>query len=189
MKVEDGQRLGAMAVLIAALFVYSGAAIHNRHHLPVSPLPWGDQGPGRIAVEVTGGQGADGVYFLPEATVVRQLSEITGYKVGDPEVTLANAHRSGGGAFSVSVAGEVLKITDMASVTRYSLGLPIHLNRATEEDLSLIPGVGMQLARQIVELRQLRGGFRGLEELTAVPGIKEKKLRLLEKHLWIEPDH
>src|SRR5574340_1436375 len=106
MKGEDGQRLGAMAVLIAALFVSSGAAIHNRHHLPVSPLPWGDHGPGRIAVEVTGGQGADGVYFLPEATVVRQLSEITGYKVGDPEVTLANAHRSGGGTFSVSVAGE-----------------------------------------------------------------------------------
>jgi len=189
MRVEEGQRLGALAVLIASLFVYLGAAIHNRDRVPVAPLPWGDQGAGRIAVEVTGGQGADGVYFLPEATAVRQLSEITGYKVSEPEVAFADARRSGDGAFSVSVAGGVLKIRDMASVTRYSLGLPINLNRATEEDLSLIPGVGMQLARQIVALRQLKGGFQGLDELTAVPGIKEKKLQILKKYLWIEPAH
>ena len=99
----------------------------------------------------------------------------------------AETWRSAGSALSVSAAEGTLKITDMPSVTRLALGLPIDINRATEEELSLVPGIGESLANQIVHLRQLRGKFGGLEELTAVPGIKERKLRTLEKYLSVGP--
>ena len=79
MQVREGQRLGALTILIASLVLYVGIFIHDRHPLPVSPLPWGDQGPGMIAVEVTGKRGADGIYFLPEATAFTQLNKIIGY--------------------------------------------------------------------------------------------------------------
>ncbi len=128
-----------------------------------------------IAVEVTGKRGAEGIYFFPKATALIQLNKITGYEVSEESSGFAEAWRSAGSALSVSAAGGMLKIRDMPSVTRLALGLPIDLNRATEEELSLVPGIGETLADQIVQLRQLRGKFEGLADLTAVPGIKEKK--------------
>ena len=187
MQVREGQRLGALTVLIASLVLYVGVFIHDRHPLPVSPLLWGDQGPGMIAVKVTDRQRADGIYFLPEATALTQLNKITGYEVRGENSYFVETWRSAGSALSVSAAGGTLKITDMPSVTRLALGLPININRATEEELSLVPGIGETLANQIVQLRQLRGKFGGLEELSAVPGIKGKKLRTLEKYLSVGP--
>jgi len=81
----------------------------------------------------------------------------------------------------------MLKISDMPSVTRLALGLPVDINRATEEEFTLVPGIGESLAYQIVQLRNLRGEFERFEDLKAVPGIKEKKLQSLEKYLFVGP--
>ncbi len=188
MHVREGQRLGALAILIASLVVYGGIFIHDRHPLPVLPLPWGDQGPGMIAVEVTGNRGAEGIYFLPEETAFTQLNKIIGTEVRGENSDFTEAWRSAGSALSVSAAEGMLKISDMPAVKRLALGFPIDINRVTEEELSLVPGIGESLADQIVHLRQLKGQFRELSELTAVPGIKERKLRSLEKYLSLGPD-
>ncbi len=187
MQVSEGQRLGALTVLIASLFVYIGAFAHDRYPFPVLPLPWGDQGPGMIAIEVTGKRDADGIYFFPKEAAVAGLYKITGQEVRDENSGFAEAWRFAGSALSVSAERGTLKITDMPSVSKLALGLPIDLNRVTEEELSLVPGIGEMLADQIVQLRQLRGKFMALEELTAIPGIKERKLRMLEKYLSVEP--
>jgi DNA uptake protein ComE-like DNA-binding protein len=185
MKVCEGQRLGALIVLIASLAVYGGRLLHDRHPLSESPLPWGDQGSGRIAIEVTGNRGAEGIYFLPEATAFTQLSKITSNQVTIAQAGSDDTRFSSGSAISVSTEGGRLKIMDMSAVKRLALGLPIDLNRATEEELSLVPGIGEKMAAHIVRLRQLRGKFGGLADLTAVPGIKERKLRDLEKYLTV----
>jgi competence ComEA-like helix-hairpin-helix protein len=187
MQVSAGQRLGTLIVLMASLFIYLGALIHERHPFPVSPLSWGDQEPGMIAVELTGKRGVDGIYFFPEATAFTQLNEITGHEVTGENSAFTQARRPAGPALSVSVAGGMVKISDMSSVTRLALGLPVDINRATEEELTLVPGIGESLAYQIVQLRILRGAFEGLEDLKAVPGIKEKKLQALEKYLFVGP--
>jgi len=187
MKVREGQRVGELTVLIASLAVYGGILLHDRHPLPDSPLPWGDQGSGRIAIEVTGNRGVDGIYFLSETTAVTQLSKITGNDILMAHAGLADTRFSSGSAILVSTERGVLKIMDMSAAKRLALGLPIDLNRATEEELLLVPGIGERTAAQIVRLRQLRGKFRGLADLTAVPGIKERKLRNLEKYLAVGP--
>jgi competence ComEA-like helix-hairpin-helix protein len=187
LQVREGQRLGALTLLIASLVVYAGAFSHDRYPLPVLPLPWGDQGPGMVAVEVTGQRGAEGIYFFPEAKAFTQLSKIIDYEVRGEESGFADALRSAGSALSVSAAGGVLKITDMPSTTRLALGLPIDLNRATKEELSLVPGIGEKLADQILQTRELRGKFDRLADLTAVPGIKDKKLRSIEQFLSVGP--
>jgi len=187
MQVSDGQRLGAVIVLIVSLFVYLGTLLHERHPFPVSALSWGDQGPGMIAVEVTGKQGAEGIYFLPEATAFTELQRITGHEVTGENPGFARAQHSADPALSVSVAGGMLKIADMPSIARLALGLPVDINRASEEEFTLVPGIGESLAYQIVQLRNLRGEFERLEDLKAVPGIKEKKLQSLEKYLFVGP--
>lgn len=186
MKVREGQRVGELAALIASLAVYGGMLLHDRHPIPDSPLPWGDQGSERIAIEVTENRGADGIYFLPKTTAIKELSKITGNDMLT-HPGLVDIRFSSGSAISLSTEGGVLKITELSSVKRLALGLPIDLNRASEEDLLLVPGIGERLAAQIVQLRQLRGKFERLSDLTVVPGIKERKLRDLEKYLTVGP--
>jgi competence protein ComEA len=57
--------------------------------------------------------------------------------------------------------------------------LVLNLNTATQRDLETLPGVGPVLARRIVEFREKKGGFKRVEELLAIPGISEKKWKVI----------
>ena len=48
---------------------------------------------------------------------------------------------------------------------------PLDLNRASQEELERLPGVGPVIAERILTLRQELGRFRSLEELRSVRGI------------------
>jgi competence ComEA-like helix-hairpin-helix protein len=50
----------------------------------------------------------------------------------------------------------------------------------------LIPGIGVKLAAQVVQLRQERGRFEEISDLTAVWGIKEKRVNDLKKYLTVK---
>ena len=63
----------------------------------------------------------------------------------------------------------------------------INLNAVSVEELSQVPGLNMDLAQKIVSLREENGEFIDMEELLSVPGIDNKLLRQLKKHLFIEP--
>ena len=68
-----------------------------------------------------------------------------------------------------------------------ALLLVFNLNTVTAEQLRRIPGVGPALATRIVEFREKKGGFRRVEELLAIPGISEKKWRVLRDYLSLPP--
>jgi competence ComEA-like helix-hairpin-helix protein len=53
-------------------------------------------------------------------------------------------------------------------------GQRLDINRASAEELTLIPGVGPKLAARIVEERSRRGRFERLEDLRAVRGLGPK---------------
>jgi competence protein ComEA len=57
--------------------------------------------------------------------------------------------------------------------------LALNLNTATPKQLEALPGIGPVLAKRIVEFREKKGGYRRIEELLAVPGISEKKWKVL----------
>jgi competence protein ComEA len=59
--------------------------------------------------------------------------------------------------------------------------LIINLNTATTKELETLPGIGPALAKRIVEFREKRHGFRRVEELLAIPGISEKKWKLIRE--------
>ncbi len=52
----------------------------------------------------------------------------------------------------------------------------LNLNRATLEDLQLLPGVGTILAKRILERREKKGNFHSVDELLEVKGIGKKRL-------------
>jgi competence protein ComEA len=188
MTVREGQRIGELTVLIVSLAVYGVLLFNDRHPLQDSLLPWGDQGAGRVAIEIRSNRGVDGIYFLPETSAITELSKITGNNLLPVDGGLAKERFSSASTISFSAEGRALKIRDMPAAKKLALGLPIDLNRASEEELVLVPGIGEKLAAKIVQFRELRGKFVGLADLTAISGIKEKKIQRLEKYLTVEHD-
>lgn len=68
---------------------------------------------------------------------------------------------------------------ELPAAQRLAVGAKLDLNRATEQELALVSGVGPSLARAIVEERTARGGFRSWEDVDEVPGVGPQKLEAL----------
>lgn len=51
----------------------------------------------------------------------------------------------------------------------------INLNKATEEELDTLPGIGESTAKKIIEYRKEKGTFKNIEELKEVSGIGDAK--------------
>ncbi|RME21507.1 MAG: helix-hairpin-helix domain-containing protein [Deltaproteobacteria bacterium] len=64
------------------------------------------------------------------------------------------------------------------------LGRAIDINDATDSDLEQLPGIGPQLARRIIELRQGLGCFCRPEQLLEVKGIGAVKLARLSRFVY-----
>ena len=60
---------------------------------------------------------------------------------------------------------------------RFLLGRRVDINRAEYQEISGLPGISDPVAKAVVEERKRRGAFRRPEDLLAVRGIKEKRLK------------
>lgn len=61
----------------------------------------------------------------------------------------------------------------------------ININTADIELFIKLPGIGIKTAEKIVELRNLKGGFRMIEELLEVRGIGEVKFERIKKYIYV----
>lgn len=61
----------------------------------------------------------------------------------------------------------------------------LDVNRATAEELELLPGIGPAIAQRIVDHRRQYGPFSTVEELIEVKGIGEKTLEKLKPYITI----
>jgi competence ComEA-like helix-hairpin-helix protein len=52
----------------------------------------------------------------------------------------------------------------------------ININTAREDQLQMLPGIGVKLATRIVDYRQANGPFQALEDLKNVHGLTAKRL-------------
>lgn len=60
---------------------------------------------------------------------------------------------------------------------RFLVGRSVDVNRAGWEEISGLPGISDGVARAVVARRARAGPFRRPDDLLAVPGIKEKRLK------------
>ncbi len=68
----------------------------------------------------------------------------------------------------------------------YSLGIKMPLNEVSEDELALIPGIGKELAKRIIQERNASGGFKDFQDLLKVKGIGKAKQEILKKYTLIE---
>ena len=59
--------------------------------------------------------------------------------------------------------------------TKPAVHFPVHINKATANELCAIKGVGPKLAQKIIEFRSAHGPFSGPSDLKKVSGIGKKK--------------
>jgi len=81
---------------------------------------------------------------------------------------------------------------DMASFYKITMGIPVSLNEESEAGLTAIPGIGPQLAENIVYVRNQKGGFESLDELLAIKGVGWRLYQKIKSFLQIrvkKPDH
>ncbi|MFH0872226.1 MAG: helix-hairpin-helix domain-containing protein [bacterium] len=62
--------------------------------------------------------------------------------------------------------------------------IPLDINKATQQELTHLPGIGPVLAERIVRYRGKRGGFTEISEIQEVSGIGEKRYERLKP--WIQ---
>ena len=65
----------------------------------------------------------------------------------------------------------------------------IDINKATEEDLIALPGIGIKTARAIIAYRESIGGYKSLEQLRLVRGVGDKVYDCLKDLLTIVESH
>jgi competence protein ComEA len=187
MKPDREQVLGSLALLaLTALLILFTLPSRTPHDPGAMDLPFTIEKPGSIAVEIFGETGRNGIYFIPKGTTVAAFLDMAGITAADGTGDLKRfgALRS---ATTVTLLPTFpgISVDTMAADKRLALGTAIDINRASLEDLVLVPGIGGKTAERILEDRRLNGSFRKLEELTRVAGIKEKRLEKFRRYLCV----
>jgi competence ComEA-like helix-hairpin-helix protein len=72
---------------------------------------------------------------------------------------------------------------------KYLLGKRVDINKASLVEISELPGISDGIAAAVVEERDRLGGFRSVEDLLGVKGIKEKRLQKILPFLAKMPNN
>jgi len=61
----------------------------------------------------------------------------------------------------------------------------INLNKASLQELTILPGIGVKTAQNILAYRRANGGFNNIEELLEVERIGESKFNKIKKYVYV----
>lgn len=75
------------------------------------------------------------------------------------------------------------RLVDIDRSDPVTIEFQLDINRADWAEWSVLPGIGDQLARRIVQVRSVRGGFVRHEDLLDVPGIGPRTLERVRPYL------
>lgn len=125
-----------------------------------------------ICVYVCGEVISPGVYEFPAEARIGEAVEAAGGMTEEAASAWLNLaeHMTDGQKIEVPSKERAEELLEESA--REEKGL-INLNTASKEQLMTLRGIGESKAEDIVNYREQQGGFRTLEELMQIPGIKE----------------
>jgi competence protein ComEA len=185
MHITEKQLAGAIVLVVFALIIYFSAYYFSSYQNQPHTIPHGDKNAGPVIVEIAGDTLSNGIYFLPEMANVSDALKAAGITdIKTPDKRILDMQLSAGKTIEITSGGR-LDIVEMSSARKLMLDIPININQATSNDLMLIPGIGEKTAEQIIHFRRKNGGFKRIEDLMKIRGIKEKKFAKLRKYFTI----
>jgi len=125
-----------------------------------------------IEVRIEGAVKEPGWYDIPKGSLVIEGIREAGGALPQADLRGMNLGSSLGDKEEIWIPGEKLNI-----------------NRASQEQLVFLPGIGPVLAQRIIEYREEKGSFLTLSELKEIPGIGQVKFERIEEKTTLEDEY
>ncbi|MEA3326453.1 MAG: helix-hairpin-helix domain-containing protein [Chloroflexota bacterium] len=146
-------------------------------------------------VQIYGEIAIPGVYTIEKSARLGELIDTAGGLTQQADVDRVNlaALLHDGDYFFIPAINEPIPETARnAPINSYRgdqgvFNYPLDLNKASQEALESLPGIGPVKAVVILEYREQVGTFSTIEELLNIEGIGEKTLESLKEYLIITP--
>lgn len=142
-----------------------------------------------VVIYICGAVASPGVYTLPEGSRVYELIEAAGGLLEDADNRVLNQAEvlQDGQQIVVYTREEAadLPVPDSGAGTVVSNEGKVNLNTAKAEELMTLSGIGEARAHAIIAYREQNGGFRSIEEIMEIEGIKEKLFEKIKEQIEI----
>jgi competence protein ComEA len=186
MNITGRQFDGAIVIVVMTVIIYIISCYFPLFQPRKFHIPFGDKTYGPIIVEIIGDHEHNGIYHVGEKAKVSDLLIAAGVRnlEGFDKKNINTTLSSGKSVFIES--GKQINITEMNNAKKLACNIPIDINKASLDDLIMIPGIGEKTAWQIIQLRKKYGGFKIIDDLMSIHGIKEKKITKLKGYFTID---
>lgn len=182
--LETNDRIiGFLVLLLTLLLFYSLKPAFN--HSAPQRFPFEEH----VFIQVEGDIKFPGVYAFGHQPNLKDLMGRAGGSSSAPTHPKAYKNFTFPSGAKVIVFGDGDKLmfyqSEMSAFYKFTLGIAISLNKESEEGLTAIPGIGLRLAKSIVQERAERGGFESLDEILSISGISHKLFRKIKPYLTL----
>jgi len=146
----------------------------------------------KIIIYITGEIQNEGVIELEYGSRISDAIEKAGgitEKANLKNVNLAYELEDGQKIYIPSVdelESEIIDTGETGIVESEDTNELININKATEEQLKNLDGIGENLSKSIIEYRDNNGKFTSIEDIMKVPGIGESKFNNIKANIKIK---
>ena len=151
----------------------------------VAPLLASAGKPAQIYVHISGAVVREGLYKLNKGDRLIDLLKLSGV-AGNADLDSVNLAEVLSDSQRVFIpkralaAAQDTRISSPSSKKTEKKSSIVNINRANEQEMDSLPGIGPAMAKRIVDYRKEKGMFSSIDELKEVPGISEKKFEKLK---------
>lgn len=128
----------------------------------------------KIVVEIKGEVVKPDVYWLEEDSIVQDLLTLAGGLTGEADITSINRAEKLNNHDVLVVpnknSNEGNNLRNNNDISRKDL---VNINKANEEELKTLNGIGASKATAIISYREKNGEFKNIEDIKNVKGIGE----------------
>ncbi len=187
--MSTGQIRGAVIVLLIAVFLYIVKAGFHCWYNEAPSILYSGNSRNSLVVKLEGSSTNNGIYFLPQEVTVHDLLTIAGveglrdFNEKDLAVNIENGRKVI--INSKDRSRPYIELGEIDGATRFVLDMPMDINKATVEDLELIPGIGKRTAQAIIEHREKTGKFTTIDNLNMINSLGVKKFGEVKKYFYI----
>lgn len=140
-----------------------------------------------IYVDISGAVNEPGVYDVKEGTRVFEVIEMAGGLTDTADIDGFNRAEEVFDGQKLTIPEKIQDGTGSGASAPAGVSASglININRATEDELDEIPGVGPSTAKAIIAYREENGSFRKKEDIKNVSGIGDKTFEKMKDNITV----
>lgn len=180
----SGQQIGLSALILVLL---AGWGIKGFFSTTGFRSP--NESKDKVFTQIKGEVKNPGVYVFDRPPSLKNLVTMAGGLVccqGNSELD-KHPFIAQGTTVQISSNNECLKVLtgSMPAPHKVTLGIPVSVNTASQEELDAVPDIGPSLAKKIINYRSVFGPFKTLDEIKCVPTVGNIRYNKIRPYIGI----